>query len=165
MTTPYLPADLEREEARKLVGYLDSKGIATIGVGHTGPEVHVGMHITPAQADAYLVADLAKVTRGLDGALHWWRGLSDVRQDVLASMAFQMGVGGLLKFKATLSAVEQGLYDLAASRMLASQWATQDSPARARRMAMQMRSGVRAWARLTIPSGPDGHNALVAAAS
>jgi lysozyme len=43
-----------REEA-----YLDSGGVPTIGYGHTGPEVKVGTHCTPEQADVWLRMDVA----------------------------------------------------------------------------------------------------------
>jgi lysozyme len=56
------------------------------------------------------------------------------------NMAFQMGVDGLLKFNKTLTLVEQGKYKEAADNMLKSLWAKQ-TPARAERMAQQMRSG------------------------
>lgn len=45
----------------KLAAYLDPVGIPTIGWGHTGPEVHLGLVWTQAQADAQLLADMAKV--------------------------------------------------------------------------------------------------------
>jgi lysozyme len=46
-------------EGLRLKGYLCPAGVATVGYGHTGPEVKVGMVITLAQAEAYLRFDLA----------------------------------------------------------------------------------------------------------
>jgi lysozyme len=49
-------------EGCKLVGYPDIKGVPTIGWGHTGPEVYIGLVWTQAQADDALVHDLAEAT-------------------------------------------------------------------------------------------------------
>ena len=64
-----------------------------------------------------------------------------MRQLVLASMAFQMGVPGLLKFKRTLAATKDGRYLDAAAAMRGSLWYTQ-TPERAERAASAMESGL-----------------------
>jgi lysozyme len=66
--------------------------------------------------------------------------MTATRQAVLAAMGFQLGIAGLLAFKATLRAMEAGSYAMAAAGMLASKWASQ-TPARAQRMAAIMREG------------------------
>jgi lysozyme len=63
-----------------------------------------------------------------------------MRKGVLLNMSFQLGVEGLLKFERALGLIEVGPYDLAAHAMLQSKWAKQ-TPARAMRMAEQMRGG------------------------
>ncbi len=143
MTTPHLAADIAREEGRRSAAYPDPlTGGApwTIGVGHTGTEVHPGLVWTDPKIDAQLARDIAHAEAGLDRALPWWRGLCDVRQDVVVQMAFQLGVAGLLKFRTTLGHIEAGRFGAAADAMLASAWADQ-TPARAKRLAAQMRSG------------------------
>lgn len=159
--TPYLAADIEHEEGRKLTAYHDSGGVLTIGVGHTGPDVRAGQTITNTQADAYLRGDMAEAVRELDRTQPWWRHMDDIRQDVMVQMMFQMGPDRLGRFVDTIKAAQRGDYARAADCMIKSKWATSDSPARARRMAMQMRSGVRAWARTSqaapppaLPGGP-----------
>jgi len=52
-----------------------------------------------------------------------------------------MGVDGLLGFKNTLELIRTGSYEKAAEGMLSSLWAKQ-TPARAKRLAVQMRTGV-----------------------
>lgn len=53
--------DLVKEfEGCKLVGYPDINGVPTIGWGHTGPEVYIGLVWTQAQADEALVHDMAE---------------------------------------------------------------------------------------------------------
>ncbi|MNL28639.1 hypothetical protein D3C87_1502920 [compost metagenome] len=56
-------------------------------------------------------------------------------------MPFQLGVDGLLGFKSTLALIEEGKYTFAADNMLKSKWAEQ-TPARAKRLAVQMRTGI-----------------------
>jgi len=48
----------EQFESCALVGYADIHGVPTVGWGHTGPNVTVGMVITQAQADAWLLEDI-----------------------------------------------------------------------------------------------------------
>lgn len=52
---------LKREEGLSLVAYRDQGGVYTIGYGHTGPEVHVGLVWTLEQAEAALLLDLGAV--------------------------------------------------------------------------------------------------------
>ena len=65
------------------------------------------------------------------------------RMAVLQSMAYQMGVQGLAAFKNTLQAVIERRWNDAAAGMLNSRWARQ-TPERAQRHALQMRTGL--WA-------------------
>lgn len=143
MTTPRLVAAIEAEEGRKSAAYPDplSGGAPwTIGVGHTGPDVHRGLVWSDAQIDAVLNTDIARAELGLDHHLPWWRKLCDVRQDVLVQMAFQMGVDGVAAFHGMLAAAEGGDYAEAAQHMLDSLWARQ-TPARAKRLADLMKTG------------------------
>ena len=52
-------------------------------------------------------------------------------------MAFQLGIGGLLKFKRALGSIEDGQYKEASMEMLDSLWA-QQTPERAKRLSKQM---------------------------
>jgi len=65
---------------------------------------------------------------------------NEVREAVLISMAYQMGVTGLSKFKNMLTAVELGDFDEAANQALDSRWARQ-TPERATRHAEMLRVG------------------------
>ena len=79
----------------------------------------------PLQALLLLHNDIDRVRRELDKSLPWWRNLSDVRQKVLISMAFNLGMGRLLQFNRMLSALQDGDYTAAAEEMLSSVWANQ----------------------------------------
>lgn len=149
MTTPSIKEivaaeqpSVETDEGLRLHAYLDSVGVPTIFYGHTGPEVHLGMVGTRAQADAQLAADLNIAAQDLEKHLPWWRGLGLVRAGVLLNMAFNLGIHGLLAFRTTLGAVEDGRWADAAGGMLKSLWARQVK-GRATRLAEQMRTGVR----------------------
>lgn len=144
MTTPYLLNDLLRDEGERLTAYPDplTHGAPwTIGVGHTGQDVHEGLTITEEQSRDLLAADVAKVVKGLDENLAWWRDLSDVRQDVLVNMGFNLGVAGLLQFHHFLAYAEKGSFAAAADDMMDSLWARQVKM-RAGRLAKQFASGV-----------------------
>ncbi len=69
--------------------------------------------------------DIDEREAGLRKALPWFHRLSETRQYVLVSMAFNMGMSKFLKFKKTLGYIEQGNYKQAAVQMLASLWARQ----------------------------------------
>lgn len=134
---------LRSEEGEVLSAYVDHLGYTTIGVGRL-IDKRKGGGIS-AEESAYLLQnDVNKVSAQLDSRLPWWRKLGEARQAVLQGMAFQMGIDGLLGFKNTLAMVERGDYEGAANGMLNSKWATQ-TPARAKRMSEQMRTGQWQW--------------------
>ncbi len=89
-------AVLTAREGCRLAAYLDSVGVPTIGVGHTGraspPPVKLGMTITQAEADAYLAADLAPFEAAVDGVVKV--PLADHQFDALVSFAFNIGGAG-----------------------------------------------------------------------
>lgn len=65
------------------------KGTLTIGAGHTGPDVHVSMTISQAQADQLLDADLAKCENDIAVVVHV--PLNDNQYGALVSFAFNCG--------------------------------------------------------------------------
>ena len=144
MTTPALRDELIADEGLRQEAYADAGGVWTIGVGHTGPDVRAGLRWSREACLQALERDIARAERGLDAHLSWWRTLCPERQDVLADMAFNLGVEGLLAFRHTLEAARAGDYAKAAACMLASEpWRSQVG-ARAERLALQMRTGARA---------------------
>lgn len=172
MTSPFLAHDIEAEEGREAAAYPDplsplGKAVAraglpmrayrrlanwakldphpwTCGVGCTGMAINVTTVWTDAEIDAALQARIAGFKAQLDKAFPWWRQLSDLRQDVLVQMAFQMGVDGVKGFPHALMAMRCGAYREAKAHMLDSDWARTQTPARAKRLAEQMATGGRA---------------------
>ena len=140
-----LIAELRRDEGVEYKPYKDTVGIWTVGVGHNLKAKPIDKKgwtypLTDAQVDELLSEDLSEVFAGLDKKLPWWRKLSYVRQRVIANMAFNLGIDGLLQFKNTLAYVQSGDYKNAAQGMLASKWATQVK-GRAIRLAEMMVKG------------------------
>ena len=112
---------LVHHEGLRLKPYLDSANKWTIGIGRNLSD----SGISEDEAFYLLRHDLQRVTRELDQNLPWWRELSEVRQKVVVSMAFNLGISGLLGFRDMLSAAEAGDYSTAARHMLGSRWAAQ----------------------------------------
>ncbi|WP_035877135.1 lysozyme [Cupriavidus sp. amp6] len=71
--------------------YLDSAGIPTIGWGHTGPDVRLGMTITRDRADELLLADLAEHECIVLSAVTVQ--LTQGQFDALVSFCFNVGPG------------------------------------------------------------------------
>ena len=123
-------------EGCRLFSYTDTVGKLTIGWGRNLAD----KGITQAEADAMLENDITDVSIAVANALPWVAGLTENRQNVILCMAFQMGIAGLLEFKNTLQAVQNGDYQAAADGMLASLWA-QQTPTRAQTLANMMING------------------------
>ena len=69
-----------------------------------------------------------------------WSLLSELRQEVLTEMVFQLGFKGTSRFKKMLEAIEANDFTTAGIEMLDSRWAKQ-TPGRARRLAENMTNG------------------------
>lgn len=132
--------DLVRDEGEKLTAYQDSVGYWTIGVGTLIDGRVPGGGITREESRYLLQNRLATVFRQLDHSLPWWSKLDPVRRRVLANMAFNLGIAGLLGFHKTLTLIEEGQFSLASKAMLESKWAQQVG-ARAERLSFMLATG------------------------
>lgn len=133
-----LKTQLLREEGAESCAYQDSLGFWTIGVGRL-IDSRKGGGLSSDEIDFLLENDIKTKTAEVLQALPWVSKLSEPRQAVLIGMCFQMGIGGLLKFKRALGSIEDGHYGEAASEMMDSAWAKQTF-GRAARLAKQMES-------------------------
>lgn len=164
MTTPRNLVDqLIRDEGLRLRPYLDTEGRVTIGVGrcldtnpldaeetelicgvclpHDAAVEWIETHgITRGQAVELLRGDIIRTRTALLHELPWLADLDPVRRDALVNMAYNLGVGGLLRFRRMLDALRRRDWDGAAREMLDSRWAEQVA-GRARRLARQVRTG------------------------
>lgn len=88
-------AHIKAEEGERLTGYLDSTGLPTIGVGHTGyvgaKAVCQGMTISQDTSTALLLSDLARVENAI--AKRVTVPLNQNQYDALCSLIFNIGVG------------------------------------------------------------------------
>ena len=84
---------IESFEGVRLTAYQDVKGIWTIGVGHTGKDVHPGLVITQEQADNLLQMDLRMTEAAVSHLVTVV--LSQCQFDALVSLTFNIGAGNL----------------------------------------------------------------------
>lgn len=132
--------------------YKCPNGFSTIGYGYNldaNPLRLSSLEIAHAhtkgmpehEAERLLKLMIKQVEKDLSEKLSFWSRLSQVRKDILINMAYNLGVDGLLKFKAMLSCLSAGNYLNASDEMLNSKWKKQVKN-RAIILAEQMRSGV-----------------------
>ena len=80
---------IDREGSRNQA-YLDTVGVWTIGVGHTGPEVRPGLAWTDDQVKAVLVLDLDRFEQAVNDGVTV--ELAQHQFDALVSFSFNVGV-------------------------------------------------------------------------
>ncbi|QFR59853.1 baseplate central spike complex protein [Vibrio phage phi50-12] len=140
----HLLALLEYEESYREKAYYCSAGYPTIGIGKKiGPKA-APLHFyqfTCSKELAYLWLDeeVAKVQLQLV-KYDWYNKQSDDRKTILISMAYQMGVEGLLKFRKMIAALKAGNFYEARMQALDSKW-YRDTPLRAKRHAQVLETG------------------------
>lgn len=127
-------------EGCRLEAYLDAHGQCSIGWGHFG--VAPGTRWTQEQADAAFDLDyaMAKYRASLAVGTWQWGKLDEVRQAVLADMAYELGFKGLQGFGEMLARLRLGDFGGAAQAGFDSEWAHQ-VPGRASKCMEMMRTG------------------------
>lgn len=131
---------LRADEGFRRTVYQDHLGYWTIGVGRLVDPSKPGVGLRDDEIEMMLRNDIMDRVSQLSKRLAWFDALDEARQGVLVNMAFQLGIEGLMGFKTTLALISQGDYDQASQQMLKSKWASQ-TPARAARLAQQMKTG------------------------
>lgn len=110
---------LKKEEGERLTGYPDTRGIPTIGVGHTGlvdgVPVRVGMTITKDKSSALLRSDLQWTERAVNNANVT---LGQNQYDALCSLVFNIGAAAF-NGSTLLKKLKAGDYHGAADQFLA----------------------------------------------
>jgi len=112
--------DLKVHEGFRAKPYRCSEGFLTIGYG-----LNLDAGITREEAEMILEHRVGILQEVLAVRLHWWRRLTQSRQDVLTNMAYNLGLDGLMKFKVTLEMIGREDYAEASKQMLKSKWAKQ----------------------------------------
>lgn len=132
---------IEREEGWRPEPYYDHLGFVSVGYGfnlHMPKHAPLPSFVMPKIAgDAWLQALIDHIRLELHEELTW---MNESRQAIIISMAYQMGVKGVLSFGDMWAAIRAGDWNKAADEMLDSLWAKQ-TPARAHRHAEVMAHG------------------------
>jgi len=139
MNRDRLLAQLIVDEGLITFAYQDSLGYWTIGIG-TLIDKRKGGGLTVDECKMLALNRIDQTAARLDQAFPVWRELSDVRQESLLNMSFNLGVAGVMDFKKMLAAIQSRDYVQAAAEMRASVWAGQVGP-RALRLAEMMEKG------------------------
>lgn len=128
---------IKRDEGLMLKAYKDSNGWA-IGYGHTS-DVSQGDHITLQEAKRLFLLDLVVARKNARRIIPNFDDLAPQVQNVFVNMAFQLGGKGLSEFDEMIEAIEVNDWPKVIREMLNSDWAKNDSPKRARRLAKIVR--------------------------
>lgn len=98
-----------------LTAYADQGGVWTIGYGHTGPGVHVGLTVTQDQADAFLESDVAGSVECVNKLVT--ADISQNQFDALVDFVFNLGCASLAQ-SSLLQDVNAGDFSDAAQQFL-----------------------------------------------
>lgn len=134
---------LAEEEGVRLKVYKCTANHNTVGLGHNldalsvksiiGREVGSGGTITEAESMKIFEFDLLSVLHSLHKNISWFSTLDPALQYVLISLAFNMGIGGLMQFKNTLKAFQANNTTNIINGLSSSKWSKQ-VPNRAKKL-------------------------------
>lgn len=126
---------ITRNEGYRQHVYKDTLGVPTIGIGF-----NLDAGFTLAECMVLLRYRLQKLRSRLSDEVPVYDSMNEARAAVLLDMAYNLGIDGLKKFKKMLAALEKRDYQLAATEMLDSRYASQVK-GRAQRNARMMETG------------------------
>ncbi len=108
-------------EGKRNKVYKDTKGIATLGVGHNIRDVPISDKVI----DLILEEDIDNHLEELCRTYPWFEDMDDVRQGALLDLFMNMGGPVIAQFKNTLAAMRVGNWEAAALGLENSAWFTQ----------------------------------------
>tara|TARA_R110002126_G_scaffold69484_5_gene175388 strand:+ start:362 stop:790 length:429 start_codon:yes stop_codon:yes gene_type:complete len=126
---------IELNEGYRRYKYVDTVGIETIGIGFNLEE-----GFSREESRKVLQMRMGKFINELSRAIPAYCSVSSIRKIVLLDMAYNLGIGRLLKFKKMISALDRGDFEAAAKELLDSTYARQVK-GRAQRNAHMMATG------------------------
>ena len=136
-----LKARIKKHEGYRDTIYKDSLGFSTIGYGHLVLQTdRYEKGVTYRKKDLEKVFD-TDFNTAKSNANQLIEGLPIHHQAkcVIIEMVFQLGIGGVSKFKKMWKALKQNNYKIASEEMLDSRWAKQ-TPKRAEELSNVMKS-------------------------
>jgi lysozyme len=119
------------EEGFRADAYYCSEKYPTIGIGwkignkNQSLDDFKVMLISKEAALAQCDSEANDLAINLHCVIGCWQDLSEARQAVLISMAYQMGLSGLMKFKKMIAAIDAGDFVEAAAQGMDSNWSSQ----------------------------------------
>ncbi len=136
MNKARLAKQLEIDEGKRAKMYLDTVGKWTAGVGRNLSD----RAFSEDEIQLMLSNDIDLALKDARSLVPGFDRLDDVRQEVIANMALNLGYTRLAGFKKFLAAVNASEFAEASVEMLDSKWAQQVG-ARAQRLSKAMRTG------------------------
>ena len=121
--------------------YKDSLGKKTIGFGHLCVEPEQwddDKEYTREELERVFDNDFEEALKNAE-SLIGERSINFIAKQVIIEMVFQLGIGGVGKFKKMWSALDNEDYGEASFQMMDSLWAKQ-TPSRAEKLSQKMRS-------------------------
>jgi lysozyme len=121
--------------------YSDSLGKKTIGYGHLCVEPEQwddDKEYTKEELELVFEKDFEEALKNAESLIDS-RSINQIAKQVIIEMVFQLGIGGVGKFKKMWEALDREDYLLASTEMLDSRWAKQ-TPARCGKLSGKMRS-------------------------
>lgn len=112
-----LESTLIRHEALKLKPYRCSEGKLTVGVGH-----NLDSNGISKAAAMFILDEDIKASEEALRKFSWFELLSDIRQEVVLNLHFNIGHSSFLQFKKMIWALENGDFMSAGEEMKDSKW-------------------------------------------
>ena len=131
MNRERLKARLKIDEGRRDTMYLCSAGVPTVGYGH-----NLQVPLREPVIDMMLEFDMDDAER-MAYQWPWYDGLSDVRQEAIVNMVFNIGFDGVCKFKKMITAICKNDYVEAGNQIIDSKYYVQTGD-RAKRVVHMM---------------------------
>ena len=130
---------IKRFEGVILHSYLCPKGVLTVGVGHTGPDVTKDMVITEKEAENLLKKDLRKFEGKLNFSLeHDNVNLNQNQFDACISFIFNLGFSAFI-FSTLYKKLKQGDYSGAGEEFLKWVYITKTDPKTGERVKIRLK--------------------------
>jgi len=131
-----LRAQLAHDEGFRQYPYIDSTGNETIGYGRALKIEG----ISKDEALYLMTSDIQRCEHELWNSFPAYATLNDVRKSVLINMSYNLGIVGLMGFRALIDAITRSDWEAAEAAMLDSTWYHQVGT-RAQRLGKMMLTG------------------------
>ena len=125
---------IKQHEGYVGIVYKDSLGIDTIGYGFAIKDLELDEDI----CEIILERKLKELETRVNLKFKWFMYMPQEIKDVVMEMCYQLGVGGVSKFKKTIAYLQNKQWEEASVEMLDSLWAKQ-TPNRAKELSNRVK--------------------------